>query len=225
MSSRWQFAALLHDAFDVGTLDQQRARRFRHPRGAVAHGHGAGGEARVEVLDGPQRRVADRRVVALGAEHFEARPHGVGVGIVDEARERRDGLEAHFLRRVIEQRQELRDLGSVAELAERAHHGRQRALVAGARKVHQRGQGAPAADLGECVDRPLAHPPVLVARGFDQEVDRALVLGLVQDLDRRAADVLVRVADQLERGLDDARAADLARARRRRGRAPTSRRP
>ena len=49
----------------------------------------------------------------------------------------------------------------------------------------------------------------LSLRGLDQEVDGALVLGLVQDLDRGAADVLVLVADQFERRLDHARAADL----------------
>ena len=40
--------------------------------------------------------------------------------------------------------------------------------------------------------------------------DRALVLGLVQDLDRGAADVLVLVADQLQHRVDDLGAADLA---------------
>ena len=40
--------------------------------------------------------------------------------------------------------------------------------------------------------------------------DRAIVLGLVEDLDRGAADVLVLVADQLQHGFDHLRAADLA---------------
>jgi hypothetical protein len=35
-------------------------------------------------------------------------------------------------------------------------------------------------------------------RGIDQEVDRPFVLGLIQDLDRGASDVLILVADQLE---------------------------
>ena len=46
-------------------------------------------------------------------------------------------------------------------------------------------------------------------RRLDEVADRALVLGLVQDLDGGAPDVLVLVADQLERSLDYARPADL----------------
>ena len=74
----------------------------------------------------------------------------------------------------------------------------------------QRGHGLLAADFGERVHGALADPPVLVLGRLDQEVDRALVLGLVEDLDGGAAHVLVLVADQLDDGVDDARSADLA---------------
>ncbi len=67
-----------------------------------------------------------------------------------------------------------------------------------------------AADFGQRIDGAFAHPPVLVLGGFDEVADGAIVLGLVEDLDRGAADVFVLVADQLQHGFDDFRAADLA---------------
>ena len=82
--------------------------------------------------------------------------------------------------------------------------------VARGQHFQQARHGAFAADLGERVHGALADPPVLVPRRLDERVDRALVLGLVEDLDRGAADVVVLVAHQLQHGVDDLRAADLA---------------
>ena len=85
-------------------------------------------------------------------------------------------------------------------------------LVVGGRlqHFHQTRHGTLAADLGERVHRALAHPPVGIARRLDERFDGALVLGLVEDLDGRAADVLVLVAHQLQHRVDHLRAADLA---------------
>ena len=143
-------------------------------------------------------RTASRRARTTSAEPSSTRRASA---VMTSSRTSFDGLSSSGIRRGI--------TDGVAELADRAHHRRQRALVAGAQQVEQRRQRARAADLGERVDGALAHPPVVVARGFDQVADGALVLGLVQDLDRGATDVLVLVADQLERRLDHARAADL----------------
>ena len=69
--------------------------------------------------------------------------------------------------------------------------------------------GLGAADLGQRIGGAFAHPPVVVAGGADQVVDGALVLGLVEDLDGGAADVVVLVADQVQDGVHDLRSADL----------------
>ena len=74
----------------------------------------------------------------------------------------------------------------------------------------KRGRALAAADFRERIDRALAHPPVRVLGCLDQLRDRTLVLGLVENLDGRPADVLVLVLDQREHGIDDARSADLA---------------
>ena len=64
-----------------------------------------------------------------------------------------------------------------------------------------------------------------IPRGLDQLGDRALILGLIEDLDRGAPDVLVVVLDERQDGVHHARTPDLAQVRRRRACVPTSRCP
>ncbi len=100
---------------------------------------------------------------------------------------------------------------AVAEFAERAHHDRHGLAVGrGLQHLHQARHCALAADLCQGVHGALADPPVAVARCRDEGLDRALVLGLVEDLDGRAPDVLVLVAHQLQYRVDHLRATDLA---------------
>ena len=51
------------------------------------------------------------------ADHLEARADAVDTLLVDEPRERRDGLEPHFLRLVLEVLQDVRDLRGISDLA------------------------------------------------------------------------------------------------------------
>ena len=99
-----------------------------------------------------------------------------------------------FSGRGSKRQQQSRHASCFAQLADGAHHHRQRTRRRGLQHLQQARQRALAADLGQRIHRALAHPPVLVLRRLDQVVDRALVLGLVQDLDGGAADVVVLVA-------------------------------
>ena len=111
------------------------------------------------------------------------------------SRQRLDGLDADLLLRARQQRQQQ------VRRARRRRACRWRARRPAATWPApvcsisiRRGRALLAADLGQRVDGALADPPVLVPRGLDQLVDGALVLGLVEDLDGGAADVLVLVA-------------------------------
>ena len=207
---RGRFFGLLDHGIDVALVDEQRARRLRHLRRLRLGGDGRARVTVVDVLDRAHRGVLDRVVGRGSAGGLDVAAHAVGALVVGEARERVDRLDLDLLLRTVEQAHHRLDDARVAELAERARDGRQRARVLGVQQLHQRGHGLLAADFGERVDGAFADPPVLVLGRLDQEIDGALVLGLIEDLDRGAAHVLVFVADQLDDGVDDARAADLA---------------
>ncbi len=212
--ARRGFLGLLEDLVDVAFFDQQRARRLRHLGRLDLRRRCCGYcRARVAVVDLLQRAdrgLLDRLVGGIGAGRLDVTAHAIGALVVGQPRERVDGLDLDLLLRALQQAHHRLDHARVAELAERARHGRQRARIFGVQQLHQRRHCLLAADFRERVHGPLAHPPVLVLGRLDQEVDRALVLGLVQDLDRRAAHFFVFVADQLDDGVHDARPADLA---------------
>ena len=102
------------------------------------------------------------------------------------------------------------DQARIAKLAQRAHHNRHGLGHALLEHLVQARYGLAVADGRQRIDRALADPPVLVLGGLDQVQDGAFILGLVQDLDRRAPDVLIIVLDQLQHGVDHLGPADLA---------------
>ena len=136
-----------------------------------------------------------------------------------------DGLEADLLLFALQHGQHGIDDLVVAEAAERAHHHRQGARRRGLEHFEQARHGAFAADFGERVHGAFADPPVLVLGGVDEVADGAVVLGLVEDLDRRRGG---RLRPGRRRAAARPRRPSVRRScrvRRRRGCAPTSRRP
>ncbi len=133
----------------------------------------------------------------------------VGLVLIAQARKGLNHLDPRFLFRALQQGQQQLHRFGVAELADGPHHHGN--LLGGApaqHLVHAR-HGAFAADFRQRIDRALADPPVAVPGGLDQVIDGALVLGLVQDFDGGAPDVIVLVAHQLQHGFDHPRPADL----------------
>ena len=104
-----------------------------------------------------------------------------------------------------------RQIGSTAwtspDLGEGPHAQRDRARITGQR-AQQRVDGAVVTRLGERVDGPLAHPPVVVVECLDERLDGAGVRYHVEDLDGVAADEVVGIVEQRDHRLDDALAAE-----------------
>ena len=130
--------------------------------------------------------------------------------LVDQSAQRLNGLDADLALRARHERQQRVHELRIADLAEGAHHDRQRLGVARLQHLLQPRQSALAANLRQGVNGALAHPPVRIARRADELVDGALILRLVQDLDRGTPDVVILVAYELNHGFDDLRSADLA---------------
>ena len=166
-------------------------------------------EAVVELLHGPHHRLADRSLAA-GRNRLQSDLDRVRPPFVGELGERGDCFDFDFAFGALQQRQQVLDVLLIADFPDGANHGRQGFRLAGRQHLDESRQRLGAADLGERIDRALAHPPVGVLGGLDQLRDRALVLGLVQDLDGRAANVLILILDQCQDGIDDLRTADLA---------------
>ena len=97
----------------------------------------------------------------------------------------------------------------VADLADGTDHHGQRLRRGGLQHLVEAGHGLGIADLRQGIDGALAHPPVAVPGGIDQLGDRAFVLGLIEDFDGGAADVLVVVLDQGKHRIHHPRTADL----------------
>src|SRR6185369_13397906 len=125
--------------------------------------------------------------------------------VITETCHRLYGLDAQFLLRSRQEGQQLLDILRLTQPADGAHHHAQRARWRGEQHFDQSRQRALVADLGQGIHRAFAHPPVLVLGGLDEQAHRALVLGLIQDLDGAAADVIVLVARQLQHRIDDLR--------------------
>ena len=205
---------LFHDGGNVGRLDQQRAllvrargrRRLRQRAGCRDDRVAA--EARIELGQRTQGRTRER-LVRQRAERQDLRAHCVDRAVVGEAGERGHAFDPDVGLGTVERLHDALGRGGIADLSERPHDGR-RGL--GIRREHfdQPRHGLLAAHVPECVDGPLADPPVLVLCRLHQVRNRALVLGLVQDLDRRAAHLVVLVGNELERRADDLRSADLS---------------
>ena len=204
----------------AGRLDRLRprraVRRFRHLDGArpaacsAGGGRSAGREFLVQFLERAAGRACHGAVgcgglrLDLHADVFEAL-------IVRELCERMHRLDLQFLLGArLHDLQDGLDRAHVPELAERPDDNRHRLRRSFLQHFDQAWHGACAADRGERIDRAFADPPVAIASGQQQFVDRALVFRLVQDLDRGAADVLVLVTHQREDRIDDLRPADLA---------------
>ena len=135
------------------------------------------------------------------------RAHGFGLLLARELRDGGDRGDADLFLGPLQVRQDLVEDLVIAELADRRNRDGQRAIVL-RHHLEQSRQRFRVADLGQRVGGALADPPVLVARRLDEPIDGALVAAGIEDLDRRAADVLVLVLDELEHGVDDARPAD-----------------
>ena len=226
--------SVLMSSSRVGRVSLPVRRRLRHEQrfgGSIAAAVGCGGRhgggrrhgrGRPVVTTGRQAarsRLSSSAMAAcaMRAIVWSARRDGlqldaqlIGVPLIDELRQRLNrfdpdlalGARANGSSVSIELR--------VAELAERTHHDGHGFGIARLQHLGEARNGFLAADLGERIDRALAHPPVVVVGRLDERLDGALVLRLVENLDGRAADVLVLVADELQHGVDDARAADLA---------------
>ena len=131
--------------------------------------------------------------------------------LIGQPRQRLDGLDADFLlgarqhrREQVERFLDRRACRSRAPPPAARAHWRSRSIS------YRRGTARLLPiSASASTARSLTHQSVSL-RGLDQVIDRALILGLVQDLDRRAPDILVLVAHQLEHRIDDFRAADLA---------------
>ena len=192
--------------------------------GALRLAH-AGREAGVEVLHRAHRRVADRRVGDGGARRFQPRPHDVGGAVVDEPAERRDDFEPDLLGVDFEQGHQPGDQRGVAELADRAHDRRQRTLVGDLEHV----DAAPAGRAG-CRSRPARRPraraPTSPRRGSPRSGNRPRARPWSGSGSRSRRGVCPRPGRGSGRARPRSRAVRRSsRARRRRGCAPTSRRP
>ena len=222
-----------------GGTGVRRSRGLRGLCGPMPHGRGGRGQRRAILRRREPRATAREARVELGQRAQRRLRHGLfGVGglgldlhadvfepaFVGELGQRGDGLEPDLFFLARQHRQHRVDDLVVAEAAERAHHHRQGARGRGAEHFDQARHRAFAADFGERIHGAFADPPILVLGGFDEVTDRAVVLGLVEDLDRGAADVLVLVADQLQARPRPPSVRRSCRARPRRGCAPTSRR-
>ena len=196
------------DARQLLIVDEQRLRRLLHLHGALVGGNLLRREAVVQLLHGPGNRLADR---SLAAGRYGLQPDldRLGAPLVGEPRKRRNGLDFDLALGPLQHGQQVLDALLVAELADAADHRRQGFHFA-AQHFDEAGQGFGAADFRKRIDGALAHPPVRILGGLDQLSDGTLVLGLVENLNGRAADVLVLVLDQRENGVDDARSPDLA---------------
>ena len=136
-------------------------------------------------------------------------PHRVDGPVVGEPGQCRHALHADVGLAAVQRLQDALGGGGVADLAERAHHGRHRFRVR-LQHLDQPRHRLAVSHGPERVDRALADPPILVLGRLDQVVQGALVARLVQDLDRGASHLLVLVRDEFERRADDLRASDLA---------------
>ena len=199
---------LADDARQLLIVDEQRLRRLLHLHGALIGGNLLRREAVVELLHGPGNRLADRSLAA-GRYGLQPDPDRLGAPLVGEPRERRNGLDFDLALGPLQHGQQVLDALLVADFADAADHRRQGFHLA-AQHFDEAGQGFGAADFRKRIDGALAHPPVRILGRLDQLSDGALVLGLIENLNGRAADVLVLVLDQRENGVDDARSADLA---------------
>ncbi len=146
---------------------------------------------------------------------LQAGAYLLGLTVVGELGQRLDGLDADLALRPLQHRQDGIDVLWLAELAERAHDDGQCLGIARLQHFEQPGHRTLAADFGERIDGAFADPPVIVAGGLDQVVYGPLILGLVQNLDGRAPDILVLLLYQLQHSVDDPGAADLAQRIRR----------
>ena len=176
-------------------------------------------EAVVDLRHGARDGLADG-AVAAGRERLQPHADGVGSPLIDELRDRRDGFELDLVFGALQHRQQVLDALLVADFADGPHHRGERFGLT-LQHLDEPRQRLRAADLRERIHRTLAHPPVAVPGRLDQLGDRALVLGLIQNLDRCPANVLILVLDEGENGVHHLRAADLAeRVRRPRAHPP-----
>ncbi len=182
------------DLLPVAGLDEDGPQLVVQPPGVARRGRGEAGD----------QVAVDLARAALAEEPEHAAPRAAA-GLVREPDQRRHGLDADVRLGPVERRQHDRGRARVADLAERAHHARD-GLGVRLHHLDQPRHGLLAADLAECVHGALADPPVRILGGLEQVGERAFVLGLVQDLDGGAADLLVLVGDERERRAD--RAAD-----------------
>src|SRR5580658_7307180 len=191
--------------------------RRPHARGGRGRNRSAAGGKRGDSRDaivqfGHRRRCHSGDGLIRGRRlRLQLRAHLPGVALVRQACDGLDCLDANFTLGSCDQRQQRFHELAVTELTERAHHDRRR-LAAGRRvqHLHEARYRALAADLGERVHGALAHPPVGIPRGLDERIDRAFVLGLVEDLDGGAPDVVILVTHQLQHRVDDLRSTNLA---------------
>ncbi len=203
-----RFFRFLDDRIDVALVDEERPRGLGHLRRLDLRGDRRARVACVDFLDRADRGVLNRFIARRRAGALDIAANGIRALVVREPRKRVDHLDFDLFLGALEELHQRLDRARIAELAERAGDRRQRAGAARVQELHERRQRLLAADLRERIDGALAHPPILVLRRFDQEVDGALVLRLIQDLDRGATDIFVLVANELDDGVDDARAAD-----------------
>ncbi len=208
LRGRRGFLGLLDDIRQRRVVDEQRLGRLLHLFRALVGRDLLRRETVVQLL----HRACDclaQGAVGAGRNGLQAHADGVGAPLVGELGQRRDRLDFDFIFRPRQHGQQGLEALLIADLADGADHRRQGLRLA-LQHVDEARQRLGAADFRQRVDGALADPPVRVARRFDELRHGALILGLIQDLDGGAADILILVFDQGEHGIDHARAADLA---------------